>query len=48
MPVHQYVQDGVLRGRGLANCWGYNTIGFFAPHNAYTVHGTPAVQEPAR
>ncbi|MCX5059891.1 glycogen debranching protein GlgX [Streptomyces sp. NBC_00452] len=40
MPVHQYVQDGVLQGRGLSNYWGYNTIGFFAPHNAYAAHGT--------
>ncbi|MGW3019139.1 glycogen debranching protein GlgX [Streptomyces longwoodensis] len=40
MPVHQYVQDGVLLDRGLSNYWGYNTIGFFAPHNAYAAHGT--------
>ncbi|MFC8516324.1 glycogen debranching protein GlgX [Streptomyces sp. NPDC057257] len=40
MPVHQYAQDGVLRDRGLSNYWGYNTIGFFAPHNAYAAHGT--------
>ncbi|WP_416981671.1 glycogen debranching protein GlgX [Streptomyces sp. T028] len=40
MPVHQYVQDGVLTDRGLSNYWGYNTIGFFAPHNAYAAHGT--------
>jgi glycogen operon protein len=39
MPVHQYVQDGVLQDRGLSNYWGYNTIGFFAPHNAYAAHG---------
>ncbi|CAM5454804.1 Glycogen debranching enzyme [Streptomyces griseoloalbus] len=42
MPVHQFVQDGVLQGRHLAlNYWGYNTIGFFAPHNAYSAHGDP-------
>jgi glycogen operon protein len=40
MPVHQFVQDGVLQGRGLSNYWGYNTIGFFAPHNAYAARGT--------
>ncbi|MEH0554234.1 glycogen debranching protein GlgX [Streptomyces sp. B21-101] len=39
MPVHQYVQDGVLRDRGVSNYWGYNTIGFFAPHNDYAAHG---------
>ena len=35
MPVHQFVTDAFLAERGLANYWGYNTIGFFAPHNAY-------------
>src|SRR5579859_1560519 len=35
MPVHQYVTDSHLNDRGLHNYWGYNTIGFFAPHNAY-------------
>ncbi|MHB9755817.1 glycogen debranching protein GlgX [Streptomyces sp. BYX5S] len=40
LPVHQFVQDGFLRERGLTNYWGYNTIGFFAPHHAYAAHGT--------
>jgi glycogen operon protein len=44
MPVHQFVQDGVLLDRGLSNYWGYNTIGFFAPHNAYAAHGTRGEQ----
>ncbi|MEU1193678.1 glycogen debranching protein GlgX [Streptomyces sp. NPDC005859] len=44
MPVHQYVQDGVLTDRGLSNYWGYNTIGFFAPHNAYAAQGTRGEQ----
>ncbi|QCB93753.1 glycogen debranching protein GlgX [Cellulomonas shaoxiangyii] len=35
MPVHQFVNDPTLQERGLSNYWGYNTIGFFAPHNAY-------------
>ncbi|MFI9829063.1 glycogen debranching protein GlgX [Streptomyces sp. NPDC051913] len=39
MPVHQFVHDGVLQDRGLSNYWGYNTIGFFAPHNAYAAQG---------
>ncbi|GAA1943553.1 glycogen debranching protein GlgX [Streptomyces durmitorensis] len=39
MPVHQYVQDGFLRDQGLSNYWGYTSIGFFAPHNAYAAHG---------
>ena len=40
MPVHQFVQDPHLKERGLSNYWGYNTIGFFAPHNAYSSSGT--------
>ena len=39
MPVHQFVQDTTLFDRGLANYWGYNTIGFFAPHNSYSSTG---------
>ncbi len=35
MPVHQFVHDSTLVDRGLTNYWGYNTIGFFAPHNGY-------------
>jgi glycogen operon protein len=35
MPVHQFVHDSHLLERGLSNYWGYNTIGFFAPHNGY-------------
>ncbi|KUO09668.1 glycogen debranching protein [Streptomyces sp. DSM 15324] len=44
MPVHQYVQDGVLIDRCLANYWGYNTIGFFAPHHAYAARGARGQQ----
>jgi len=39
MPVHQFVHDSGLTERGLSNYWGYNTIGFFAPHNEYTSFG---------
>jgi isoamylase len=40
MPVHQFVHDGGLVDKGLSNYWGYNTIGFFAPHNDYaSFHG---------
>jgi glycogen operon protein len=35
MPVHQFVQDTSLQAKGLTNYWGYNTIGFLAPHNSY-------------
>ncbi|MCF3962993.1 glycogen debranching protein GlgX [Streptomyces fuscigenes] len=39
MPVHQFVNDHRLSDSGLANYWGYNTIGFFAPHNTYASWG---------
>ncbi|WP_125777819.1 glycogen debranching protein GlgX [Antribacter gilvus] len=39
MPVHQFVTDPSLLPRGLTNYWGYNTIGFFAPHNGYAGYG---------
>jgi isoamylase len=35
LPVHQFVHDAHLQDRGLRNYWGYNSIGFFAPHNEY-------------
>ncbi|MEV6104535.1 glycogen debranching protein GlgX [Streptomyces sp. NPDC051940] len=44
MPVHQYVQDGFLRDRGLSNYWGYTSIGFFAPHNAYAARSARGQQ----
>ncbi|MDX2968763.1 glycogen debranching protein GlgX [Kribbella solani] len=44
MPVHQFAQDGHLKELGLSNYWGYNTIGFFAPHNAYSSTGTRGQQ----
>jgi glycogen operon protein len=39
MPVHQFVPEQALVGRGLTNYWGYNTIGFLAPHNRYSSAG---------
>ena len=35
MPVHQFIQDSTLLDQGLRNYWGYNTLGFFAPHADY-------------
>jgi len=46
MPVHQFVQDFSLLDQGLRNYWGYNTIGFFAPHNEYAAYGTRGEQVP--
>ncbi len=39
MPVHQSVPERELADRGLTNYWGYNTIGFLAPHNGYSASG---------
>jgi isoamylase len=39
MPVHQFVHDHMLIEKGLSNYWGYNTIGFFAPHAGYAAAG---------
>jgi isoamylase len=39
MPVHQFVNDSILQDQGLSNYWGYNTIGFFAPHSEYSATG---------
>jgi isoamylase len=44
MPVHQFVHDSTLAEKGLSNYWGYNTIGFFAPHNDYASFGTRGEQ----
>ncbi len=44
LPVHQFVNDPILQGKGLSNYWGYNTIGFFAPHNAYSSLGARGEQ----
>ena len=39
MPVQQFINDHHLVERDLSNYWGYNTIGFFAPHYAYSASG---------
>ena len=36
LPVHHSVPERFLLDRGLTNYWGYNTIGFLAPHEAYS------------
>ncbi|WP_172120127.1 glycogen debranching protein GlgX [Actinomyces faecalis] len=44
MPVHQFVNDTHLQEKGLSNYWGYNTIGFFAPHSSYAAYGSDGQQ----
>jgi isoamylase len=36
LPVQQFVHDAGLVARGLRNYWGYQSIGYFAPHNEYS------------
>ena len=45
--MHHNVPEAFLAARGLTNYWGYNTIGFFAPHDGYSAAvraGTPGGQ----
>ena len=35
LPIHEHVDDHFVISRGLANYWGYSTLGFFAPHHSY-------------
>jgi isoamylase len=44
LPVHQFVQDSHLLDRGLRNYWGYNSIGFLAPHGDYSSAGSAGGQ----
>lgn len=39
MPIHQFIQESHLLQKGLTNFWGYNSIGFFAPHHQYSATG---------
>ncbi len=41
LPIHQFVQDQHLIAAGRRNYWGYNSIGFFAPHNEYAATSDP-------
>jgi isoamylase len=44
LPVHQFVHDSHLVEKGLRNYWGYNSIGFLAPHGGYSSVGTAGGQ----
>jgi glycogen operon protein len=41
LPVHAFADEPFLARRGLTNHWGYNTLGFFAPHAGYAAATTP-------
>ncbi|WP_030200466.1 glycogen debranching protein GlgX [Streptomyces sp. NRRL S-87] len=44
LPVHQFAHEDHLLRRGLRNHWGYNSIGYFAPHAGYAASGTAGQQ----
>jgi isoamylase len=44
LPVHQFIDEVHLIELGLSNYWGYNSIGFFAPHGRYAAGGTRGQQ----
>jgi glycogen operon protein len=41
LPIQAFVNDRSLIDKGLANYWGYNSIGFFAPEASYASRGFP-------
>jgi isoamylase len=44
LPVHHFVSEPHLLRQGQVNYWGYNSIGYFAPHGAYSAAGTRGEQ----
>jgi glycogen debranching enzyme GlgX len=46
LPVHHFLDELALGERGLTNYWGYNPIGYFAPHAAYSASGERGQQVP--
>src|SRR5213596_3397489 len=44
LPVHAHIDDKILVDSELTNYWGYNTIGFFAPHAQYSSGGQTGAQ----
>jgi glycogen operon protein len=41
LPVHAHISEPILTDRGLTNYWGYNSVGFFAPHSGYAATDDP-------
>ncbi len=44
MPVHHFVSEPRLLRKGLTNYWGYNSLGYFAPHAAFSSSGSRGEQ----
>ena len=45
MPIHQFTSEPALQQRGQGNYWGYNSIGFLAPHEPYAAQRRNQVRE---
>ncbi|MDQ3629404.1 MAG: alpha-amylase family glycosyl hydrolase, partial [Actinomycetota bacterium] len=45
LPVHQFASEPGLNDRGVSNYWGYNPLGFFAPHGAYAARPGAQLRE---
>jgi isoamylase len=45
MPIHAFVTEPHVQARGMSNYWGYNSIGFFAPHESYASRRGNQVRE---
>ena len=41
LPIHHFTTEPEVGRRGLVNHWGYNTLGFFAPHLPYASTDDP-------
>ncbi len=44
LPIHHFVTEQRLAEQGLANYWGYNPIGYFAPASRYSSSGARGQQ----
>ena len=44
LPIHQFVSEPFIMGRGLSNYWGYNTLAYFAGHGGYCWVGSVGVE----
>ncbi len=44
MPIHHFAHNKFLLDKGLSNYWGYNSIGYFAPHAEYSASGVTGEQ----
>ncbi len=44
LPIHHIADESHLAERGLANYWGYSSVGFLAPHALYAATGTRGEQ----